>query len=188
MRPQTSSTLISVERHEWVSRRPFEEVREAVRDQLGTATLDELRPQLASAPDWDTFGALVAGAVGEAGLMLFLELDQGHALALDPANHAVRREVRFVAGNPVTMATMVRSTPGAGAFAPVTLLVFEAADGVHLRYDTLSSEVGAELADDAAPTAHALDRAVLGLLARAAGAAEVVGRAGVSRPTRPPAR
>jgi hypothetical protein len=175
MEPRSSTTRVSVERHEWVSGRPFDEVRDAVRDQLGSATLEQLRPQLSSAPDWDSFGALVAGAVGEAGLMLFLELDQGHALALDPANGQPGREVRFVAGNPVTMATMVRSTPGAGAFAPVTLLVFEADDGVHLRYDTLASEVDAELDDDAAPTAHALDRAVLGLLARAAGAARAAG-------------
>jgi uncharacterized protein (DUF302 family) len=120
---------VSVDRHEFLSLRPFNEVVEGVR----------------------------------AGLIVFLELDLGAVLDLDPQASGYKI-LRIIAGDPVTMGRMTRSTPAAGAFAPITVLVYEASDGVRIRYDTLTSAVGLELTDDAAAIARKLDEAVLDLL------------------------
>jgi uncharacterized protein (DUF302 family) len=62
------------------------------------------------------------------------------------------------------MESMVRTSPAMGAYAPITILVYEAQDGVHVRYDTAASAGGSELTDDAAERAAKLDAAVIGLL------------------------
>jgi uncharacterized protein (DUF302 family) len=40
-------------------------------------------------------------------------------------------------GNPLIMKKMVEHVPDAGSYAPVTILVDERADGVHISYDTM---------------------------------------------------
>jgi len=47
--------------------------------------------------------------------------------------------LRLLVGNPLIMARMARTVPDAAAYAPVTLLVDERADGVHLAYDLMAS-------------------------------------------------
>jgi uncharacterized protein (DUF302 family) len=70
--------------------------------------------------------------------MLFLELDHGAVLrketGLDKPNI-----VRLVIGNPLVMKEMAKHVPDAGSYAPVTVLVDERSDGVHLSYDTMTS-------------------------------------------------
>ncbi|GAB3398502.1 hypothetical protein GCM10027515_03840 [Schumannella luteola] len=162
-----TSTQVVVERHDLVSSRDFATVRDAVHAGLGHPDFPVLAARLAGIADPAEFRAVVAGAAGPAGLMIFLELDLGAVVARDPDAVAFRA-VRIIAGNPVTMESMVRTTPQAAAGAPVTILVFERDDGVHLRYDTCTSLAGAELTPDAAAHAAELDRAVLELLDSAA--------------------
>ena len=61
--------------------------------------------------------------------MRFLQLDLDAALTLDPQaqDWAGRRLVRLIAGNPVTMGQMTRHAPDAGSYAPVTILIQQAA-------------------------------------------------------------
>ena len=47
--------------------------------------------------------------------------------------------MRFLIGNPLIMKEMAKHVPDAGAYAPVTILVDERADGVHLTYDKMTS-------------------------------------------------
>jgi hypothetical protein len=47
--------------------------------------------------------------------------------------------VRFVIGNPLIMKEMVKHDLDAGSYAPVTILVDERADCVHLPYDRMAS-------------------------------------------------
>jgi uncharacterized protein (DUF302 family) len=158
---------VPVERHEFLSAKPFDEVLAAVRAGLGHPDFAALEPRLASETDWDSYQATVAAETGTSGLMVFLELDLGGVVMRDPAGNRFR-EVRIIAGNPVTMSSLARTTPEAGAFAPVTILLFERPDAVHLRYDTLYSSVGDELDVDARAQAKHLDDSVLSLLAGAA--------------------
>ena len=157
---------VSVDRHEFLSPRTFDEVVAGVRAGLGTPDFAELRAKLDALADWTEFSDAIDSAAGTSGLIVFLELDLGAVLDRDPRASGYKL-VRIIAGNPITMAAMTRSTPAAGAFAPVTVLVYEASDGVHCRYDTLASAVGPELTVDAAVTANKLDAAVLNLLSSA---------------------
>ena len=45
----------------------------------------------------------------------------------------------FMIGNPLIMKEMAKHVPDAGSYAPVTILVDERPDGVHLSYDKMAS-------------------------------------------------
>ncbi len=157
------TATIALERHEFISDKDFDEVLAALHAGLGRPDFGAFNRQLARLDDWESFKRAVAKQAGSSGLLIFLELDLGSVVARDPeAQHY--RIVRIIAGNHVTMESMVRTTPGAGAFAPVTLLIYERDDGVHLRYDALTSAVHGELSVEAYRHAQDLDASVLTLL------------------------
>ena len=166
--PRVSQWTVALDRHEYVSTAGFDEIHAAVLAGLGRPDFAAFVERIDAIGNWDDFKAAVEAQAGSSGLLVFLELDIGSVIVRDPAA-AAYRSVRIIAGNPVTMESMTRTTPGAAAFAPVTILVFEAADGVHLRYDTITSAEGGELSAEAAAIAQHLDEAVLTLLADAAG-------------------
>jgi len=70
--------------------------------------------------------------------MLFAEFDHG-AIVRSGTNRGTPRMIRFVIGNPLIMREMAKHVPDAGSYAPVTVLVDERADGVHLSYDRMTS-------------------------------------------------
>ena len=47
--------------------------------------------------------------------------------------------MRLLIGNPLIMKDMVKHVHDAGSYAPVTVLVDERSDGVHLSYDKMAS-------------------------------------------------
>ena len=63
--------------------------------------------------------------------MLFMQLDQGAVLRKE-TGQATPRIIRFLIGNPLLMKEMAKHVPDACSYAPVTVLVDERADGVHL--------------------------------------------------------
>jgi hypothetical protein len=67
------------------------------------------------------------------------------------------------------MKEMAKHVPDAGFHAPVTVLVDERADGVHLSYDTMTSLLAAYGNRDALDVAGDLDSKVENLLRSAAG-------------------
>jgi uncharacterized protein (DUF302 family) len=77
--------------------------------------------------------------------------------------------VRFIIGNPLIMREMARHVPDAGAYAPVTVLVDERDDGVHLSYDRMVSFLAPYENAAALEVARNLDAKVESLLRRAAG-------------------
>jgi uncharacterized protein (DUF302 family) len=79
-----------------------------------------------------------------------------------------RRSVRLVVGNPIIMAHMVEHVPDAGSYAPVTILVDERSDGVHLTYDKMASFLSTYHSPEASKVAQALDSKVEALLSAAA--------------------
>ena len=76
--------------------------------------------------------------------------------------------VRFVIGNPLIMKEMAKHVPDAGSYAPVTVLVDERADGVHLSYDRMASLLAPYENRDALEVARNLDRKIEDLLREAA--------------------
>jgi len=77
--------------------------------------------------------------------------------------------VRFVIGNPLIMREMAKHVPDAGSYAPVTVLVDERADGVHLAYDRMASFLAPYSNSKALKVATDLDEKVEALLSAAAG-------------------
>jgi hypothetical protein len=160
--------VVPVERVTLVSTRPFEGVVAAIYSGLGRPDdFPALLARWATADSAESFDALVAEAAGAAGLIEFLSLDLGNALAKHPGWHH-HRLVRIIAGNPVTMASMTSTLPDAGSYAPVTVLVAERPDGVQIAYDRVASAIGPYRDSAASAVAADLDGEVLQLLRTAA--------------------
>jgi hypothetical protein len=64
---------------------------------------------------------------------------------MSQTEHIARRNLYFgqllQVGNPLIMKEMVKHVPDAGSYAPVTVLVDERPDGVHLSYDKMESQL-----------------------------------------------
>jgi hypothetical protein len=78
------------------------------------------------------------------------------------------RIIRLVIGNPLIMKEMAKHVPDAGSYAPVTILVDERADGVHISYDRMASLLAPYGNRDALRVASDLDAKVEGVLRQAA--------------------
>jgi uncharacterized protein (DUF302 family) len=105
--------------------------------------------------------------MGKTGLMLFLELDHGALLRKETGLNKPNI-VRLVIGNPLIMKEMAKRIPDAGSYAPVTILVDERSDGVHLSYDRMGSLLAPYGNADALEVARDLDVKVEKLLNEAA--------------------
>jgi uncharacterized protein (DUF302 family) len=57
--------------------------------------------------------------------------------------HRAQKSVRLVIGNPLIMKEMVKHVPDAASYAPVTVLIDERPDGVHLSYHLMASFLAA---------------------------------------------
>jgi hypothetical protein len=99
--------------------------------------------------------------------MEFVRFDAGLVLRLSGADRPA--SVRFLVGNPLIMSAMAAEVPAAAAYAPVTILVDERTDGVHLSYDTMASQLAPYGSDPALAVARDLDRKVERLHEAAAG-------------------
>src|ERR1700683_4915093 len=111
--------------------------------------------------------AAIQPAVGENGLMQFVEFDHGMIIRKGTENHA-SRIIRLVIGNPLIMKEMAKHVPDAGSYAPVTVLVDERADGVHISYDRMASLLAPYGNAAAMEVARDLDRKVETILQQAA--------------------
>jgi hypothetical protein len=67
---------------------------------------------------------------------------------------------RLIMGNPLIMQQMARHVPDAGSYAPVTVLVDERSDGVHISYDRMASLLASYGSSDALAVARDLDKKV----------------------------
>jgi hypothetical protein len=159
---------ITVERITFVSSRAFEEVLGLLDKGIGRPNFAELGQRMMMAPTFEEYAAVIHGAVGSADLMEFLRLDLGSALRKDPAV-AAYRIVRIIAGNPLIMKQMTEFVPDAGSYAPVTILVDEREDGVHVSYDTMASYLSDCGNEKALQVAKDLDAKVVRLLGVATG-------------------
>jgi hypothetical protein len=161
--------VVPVERVTLVSGRRFDDVVAAIYSGLGRPDdFAALVRRWATTDGAEAFDAAVAEAAGSAGLIEFLSLDLGSALAKHPDMQHYRL-LRIIAGNPVTMASMTTTVADAGSYAPVTILVAERPDGVHIAYDRVASAIAPYQSSAASAVAAGLDREVLQLLRTAAG-------------------
>jgi uncharacterized protein (DUF302 family) len=120
------------------SRRPFDEALRAFTATIGRPDLTEFQRAILAAATLADLEAIVGSAVGPSQLMEFARFDSGSVLRKADGRPAPRI-LRLLVGNPLIMKEMARTVPDAAAYAPVTILIDERADGVRLSYDSMVS-------------------------------------------------
>ncbi len=158
---------IEMERFSVTSSKPFDVVVAALRAAIGHPDMGEFLKATLSARTFADLESAVQKSLGRTGLMKFMELDLGAVLRKETGDDTPKI-MRFVIGNPLTMKEMVKHVPDAGSYAPVTVLVDERPDGVHLTYDKMASLLAPYGNRDALAVARDLDSKVENLLREAA--------------------
>ena len=102
-------------------------------------------------------------ALAATDLMLFAEFDLGDILRRETGSKTPKI-IRFVVGNPLIMKEMVKHVPDAGSYAPVTVLIDERPDGVHVSYDKMESYLLPYGSSEALAVARNLDAKITTLL------------------------
>ena len=159
---------VDVERFSLISSRPFDEILAVIKVAIGHPDMVAFAKRTAAAPTFTEFEGIVREGLGKTGLMLFMELDHG-AVIRKATNRDKPRMVRLIMGNPLIMQQMARHVPDAGSYAPVTVLVDERSDGVHISYDRMASLLAPYRNSEALAVARDLDKKVETLLSEVAG-------------------
>src|SRR6201997_819049 len=159
---------IEIERFSLTSSKPFEQVVQAVNAGIGHPDMSEFGRSTHEARSFAELESAVEKGLSKAGLMLFMQLDQGAVLQKETGQDTPRI-IRLLIDNPLIMKEIAKHVPDAGSYAPVTVLVDERADGVHLSYDRIASFLAPYENFDALDVARDLDRKVEDLLRNAAG-------------------
>ena len=158
---------IEIERFSITSSKQFDQVVAALDATIGHPDMAEFGKSTHQARSFAELKRAVEKGLSKAGLMLFMRLDHGAVLRKETGRDTPRI-VRFVIGNPLIMVEMAKHVPDAGSYAPVTVLVDERPDGVHLSYDRMASFLSAYGNRDALRVAEDLDNKVETLLREAA--------------------
>ena len=159
---------IEVERFTLISSKSFDQVVAALNSVVGHPDMAEFWKSTRLAQSDAELQNTIEKGLGRTGLMLFVEFDHG-AVVRSGTGRATPRMIRFVIGNPLIMRQMAKHVPDAGSYAPVTVLVDERADGVHLSYDRMASFLAPYSNSKALKVATDLDEKVEALLSAAAG-------------------
>ena len=158
---------IEMQRFSVTSAKPFEKVMAAVDAAVGHPDGGEFHRKLASTKTYAAVEKIVNEVIGVSGLMEFIRFDLGEVLRKERGEGAPRI-IRLVVGNPLIMKQMVEHVPDAGSYVPVTILIDERPDGVHLSYDTMASALAPYGSREASKIAHDLDQKVITMLEAAA--------------------
>ncbi len=158
---------IEIERFSLTTSKAFDEVIAGVNAAIGHPDMAEFGRSTHEARSFAELKRAVEKGLSKTGLMLFMQLDQG-AVVQKETGQDTPRIIRLLIGNPLIMKEMAKRVPDAGSYAPVTVLVDERADGVHLSYDRMASFLAAYGNRDALQVAEDLDNKIETLLREAA--------------------
>ncbi len=158
---------VEVRRFSVVSSKPFDEVVRKLTESVGRPDMKSFHEAIAAASTAAELAAVVRAAIGPSELMEFVRFDAGEVLRKERSGRSPKI-LRLVVGNPLIMKEMAKSVPDAASYAPVTILVDERADGVHLSYDSMASLLAPYGSEPALAVARDLDAKIESLLAAAA--------------------
>jgi uncharacterized protein (DUF302 family) len=158
---------LNVERFSVVSSRPFDEVLARMEGEVGHPDMAALLRKISAAETESELEDAVNQALGPTGLIEFNRFNLGEVLRKEQGAQAPQI-VRLLVGNPLIMKQMVRFVPDAGSYAPVTILIDQRADGVHVSYDTMSSFLAVYGSERASLVARDLDAKIETLIKSAA--------------------
>jgi uncharacterized protein (DUF302 family) len=133
-----STKRINVDRVTVTSRKSLQDVLSKFDAAVGHPSIEEFWKRIAATKTTPEMEAVVQSALGPSGFMEFARFDHGGVVHKgESGDHP--KVFRLVVGNPLIMREMVKHVPDAGSYAPVTILVDERPDGVHLSYDRMAS-------------------------------------------------
>ncbi|TAI62487.1 DUF302 domain-containing protein [Bradyrhizobium sp. Leo170] len=156
-----------VERFSLTSSKPFDTVVAALKSAVGQPDTVEFFNETRATNSFPDLQRVVQRGLGRTDLMLFAEFDLGDILRRETGSETPKI-VRLVIGNPLIMKEMVRHVPDAGSYAPVTLLIDERPDGVHVSYDKMESYLRPYGSSEALAIAKDLDAKITTLLCECA--------------------
>jgi uncharacterized protein (DUF302 family) len=154
---------VEIDRLTVTSSKSFEAVLAAFKAAIGRADMVEFANAIRDTQTFAELEKTVHQSLGDTGLMMFMEFDQG-AILRKQTGLDKPKIVRFVIGNPLIMKEMAMHVPDAGSYAPVTILVDERPDGVHLTYDKMASLLAPYRNMEALAVARNLDSKIETLL------------------------
>jgi len=129
---------VAVERTTVISGQSFDVVLAKLAAAVGHPDMSAFGRDVVAARASADLNRIVEAATGPAGLMEMARFDIGEVLRKELGDRTPK-SVRLVIGNPLIMKEMVKHVPDAASYAPVTVLIDERADGVHLSYDLMAS-------------------------------------------------
>ncbi len=156
-------TQVSVQRFSVVSRNPFEGVVAKLSATIGHPDMSKFPKDVTTSKTFAELEQVIHKAIGPSGLMEFARFNIGEILRKESG--AERPHIlRLVVGNPRIMKNMAVHVPDAASYAPVTILIDERADGVHLSYDRMASYLASYGSTEALKVARDLDSKIEALL------------------------
>ena len=164
---QMKTINVQVRRLSVVSSEPFEKIVKTLTATVGHPDMNAFHSAVVAARTAADLEGVVQIAIGSSELMEFARYDAGEVLRKERGGQGPRI-LRLVVGNPLIMKEMARTVPDAASYAPVTILVDERADGVHLSYDSVASLLAPYGSQTALAVARDLDAKIEGLLKTAA--------------------
>ena len=159
---------VEVERFSLTSSKPFEAIVAALKAAVGQPDMPEFFRTTRATNSFPDLERIVKSGLGRTDLMLFAEFDLGDILRRETGSKTPKM-IRFVVGNPLIMKEMVKHVPDAGSYAPVTILIDERPDGVHVSYNKMESYLQPYGSPEALAVARNLDAKITTLLRECAG-------------------
>jgi uncharacterized protein (DUF302 family) len=158
---------IIVQRFSVVSRDSFESVIARLSATIGHPDMHAFPRDVTASKTFTELEKVIHKAIGPSGLMEFARFNIGEILRKE-SGAETPRILRLVVGNPLIMKQMAVHVPDAASYAPVTILVDERANGVHLSYDRMASYLAPYGSVEALNVAKNLDAKIETLLTTAA--------------------
>ena len=163
----TLTKRINVERVTITSRKSLQEVLAKFDAAVSHPDIEEFWKRVGATKTNSEMEKVVQAALGPSGFMEFARFDHG-GVVHKGENGDYPKVFRLVIGNPLIMREMVKHVSDAGSYAPVTILIDERPDGVHISYDRMASFLAPYENAAALRVAKDLDTKVEALLASAA--------------------
>ena len=161
-----STKRINVDRVTVTSRKSLQEVLSKFDAAVGHQNIEEFSKRVTAAKTNAEMEKVVQSALGPSGFMEFARFDHGGVVHKEETGD-YPKVFRLVIGNPLIMREMVKHVPDAGSYAPVTILIDERPDGVHISYDRMASLLAPYQNVEALKVAKDLDAKVEALFASA---------------------
>jgi uncharacterized protein (DUF302 family) len=158
---------ITVQRFSVVSRNPFESVVAKLSETIGHPDMRTFPKDVTATKTFAELEQVIHKAIGSSGLIEFVRFNIGEILRKESEANTPRI-LRLIVGNPLIMKQMAVHVPDAASYAPVTILIDERPDGVHLSYDRMASYLASYGSAEALKVARDLDSKIEALLTAAA--------------------